>query len=49
MTQQTSASEIVELTEEEFDSLLTRIDSSTLSEEDKRLVKGGGEFSCLAA
>ncbi|HCC24387.1 MAG TPA: hypothetical protein DEP85_02590, partial [Holosporales bacterium] len=35
-----SAPEIVELTEEELDSLFTRIDNNTLSEEDKKLVKG---------
>lgn len=40
MTKKASAPEIIELTEEELDSLLVRIDSSTLSEEDKRLVKG---------
>lgn len=40
MTQKASAPEIVELTEEELDSLFTRIDNSTLSEEDKKLVKG---------
>ncbi len=40
MTKKASAPEIVELTEEELDSLFTRIDSSTLSEEDKKLVKG---------
>ncbi len=40
MTKKASAPEIVELTEEELDSLFTRIDSNTLSEEDKKLVKG---------
>src|SRR3989338_1816854 len=40
MTKKTNAPEIVELTEEELDSLFTRIDSNTLSEEDKNLVKG---------
>lgn len=40
MTQKVGAPEIVELTEEELDSLFTRIDNSTLSEEDKSLVKG---------
>lgn len=40
MAQKTSAPEIVELTEEELGALFTRIDDSTLSEEDKLLVKG---------
>ena len=40
MTKKAKAPEIVELTTEELGALFTRIDSSTLSEEDKNLVKG---------
>ena len=40
MTKKTSAPEIVKLTEEELGALFARIDDSTLSEEDKKLVKG---------
>jgi hypothetical protein len=40
MTKKKSAPEIVELTEEEIDSLFLRMDQNSLTEEDKLLVKG---------
>jgi len=40
MTSQKSAPEIIELTEEELESLFLRVDQNVLTEEDKRLIKG---------
>jgi hypothetical protein len=40
MTKKKSAPEIIELTEEELESLFLRVDQNVLTEEDKRLVKG---------